>query len=274
MARRYRRRADFDSPFWWAAALVMLAFWLVVAGLWLVWAFIALPVAAIASIRHKDYLADRMINSLKWKAPGSQAQKRAAGKAQAERQRWRTIVSLSGIVTARTPGQAQVRIVNRDSYDGPLHIGQTVTVPCKDPAVTEGQGVHLRYRLGDWKLRGLTVDPAIAAQEAERLAAKADHDARTHRYRVSKCRIDALKGGEFTLEAEDADPVHIALTPEAAMHFLSLKNGDIAQVTLGPGNSGLEEFWQLSRANGARPRSPVELSRRDMEWLGMTGTST
>jgi hypothetical protein len=33
-----------------------------------------------------------------------------------------------------------------------------------------------------------------------RLRAKADHDARTHRYRVSGCRVDALKGGEFTLE--------------------------------------------------------------------------
>jgi hypothetical protein len=58
------------------------------------------------------------------------------------------------------------------------------------------------------------------------------------------------------------------------MYFLSLKNGDIVQATLRPGNSGLEEFWQLSRANGARPRSPVELSRKDMEWFGMTGTST
>jgi hypothetical protein len=176
-------------------------------------------------------------------------------------------VSLSGIVTARTPERAQVRILNRNSLDVPLQmIGQTVTVPCKDPAVTEGQGVHLRYRLGDWKLRGLIVDPAVAAREAERLAAEADHDARTHRYRVSKCHIDALKGGEFTLEAEDTDPVHIALGPEAAMYFLSLKNGDIVQVTLRPGNSELEEFWQLSRANGARPRSPIELSER--AWSG------
>jgi hypothetical protein len=127
----------------------------------------------------------------------------------------------------------------------------------------------------------VTVNPAIAAQEAERLraksaqeaerlAARADHDARTHRYRVSECRIDALKGGEFTLEAEDTDSLNIRLTPETAMHFLSLKKGDIVQVTLAPGNTGLEEFWQLSRANGAKPRSPVELSRRNMEWLGPT----
>jgi hypothetical protein len=168
-----------------------------------------------------------------------------------------------------------VRIVGGDGYDGPIHmIGRTVTVPCKDPAVTEGHGVHLRYRLGDWQLRGLTVGPAIAAQKAERLADKADHDARTHRYRVSKCRIDALKGGEFTLEAEDTDPVHVEVTPETAARFLSLKKGDIVQVTLGPGNSGLEECWQLRRANGAKPRSPIELSRMDMEWFGITGTST
>jgi hypothetical protein len=42
------------------------------------------------------------------------------------------------------------------------------------------------------------------------------------------------------------------------LRFLSLKNGDIVQVTLGPDNSGLEEFWHLRRANGAKPRSPAD----------------
>jgi len=56
----------------------------------------------------------------------------------------------------------------------------------------------------------------------------------------------------------------------AAMHFLPLKNGDVVQVTLNPARTGLESFWQLSRANGARPRSPVELSAADMEWFGLT----
>lgn len=106
----------------------------------------------------------------------TQAQKRAAAKAQAQRrqaqaqrQRWRGTVSVNGVVTARTPEQAQVRILGRDSDEVSINvIGQTVTIPCTDPAVTEGQGVHLHYRLGDWKLRGVTVDPAIAAQEAER----------------------------------------------------------------------------------------------------------
>ncbi len=180
-------------------------------------------------------------------------------------------MSLNGVVTARTPELAEVRILGRDSHDGPLNvIGQTVTIRCKDPAVTEGQGVHLRYRRGDWQLRGVTVDPAIAAQEAERLRAKADHDARTHRYRVTECRIDGLEGGTFSLDAGGLDSITIRLEPKAATHFLSLKKGDIVQVTLAPDNAGLEEFWQLSRANGAKPRSPVELTARDMEWFGLT----
>ena len=102
----------------------------------------------------------------------TQAQKRAAAKAraqrqqaQAQRQQWRATVSVNGVVTARTPEQAQVTILGRDSDEAPINmIGQTVTIPCTDPAVTEGQGVHLHYRYGDWKLRGVTVDPAIAAQ--------------------------------------------------------------------------------------------------------------
>jgi hypothetical protein len=50
---------------------------------------------------------------------------------------------------------------------------------------------------------------------------------------------------------------------------LSLKNGVVVQVTLASGKTGLEEFWQLSRANGAKPHSPVELATADMEWLGL-----
>jgi hypothetical protein len=148
-------------------------------------------------------------------------------------------------------------------------IGQTVTIPCTDPAVTEGQGVHLHYRHRDWKLRGVMVDPAIAAHQAERQRAQADHAARTHRYRITDCHIDALTGGEFSLEAEGLDPVHVNLTPETAQHFLPLKRGDIVQITLAPGNAGIEEFWQLSRANGSKPRSAVSLTRQDMEWFGL-----
>ena len=38
--------------------------------------------------------------------------------------------------------------------------------------------------------------------------------------------------------------------------------------------TGLEEFWQLSRASGARPRSPVELSAADMQWFGLTAEAS
>jgi len=62
------------------------------------------------------------------------------------------------------------------------------------------------------------------------------------------------------------------LDAKAAIHFLSLKAGDIVQVTLAPEQAGLEEFWHICRANGAKPRSPVELSAGDMRWLGLTGT--
>ena len=188
----------------------------------------------------------------------TQGQKRAAAKAKAQRRQWRSTVSLNGVVTARTPGRAEVQITGRDSSDGPIQmIGQTVTIPCKDPAVTEGQGVHLVYRRGDSKLRGVTVDPAIAAQEAERLTAKADHDARTYRAVITECHIDGVKGGGFTIEADGRPSVGITVEPDTALRFLSLKNGDIVQVTLGPDNSGLEEFWHLCRANGAKPRSPA-----------------
>ena len=56
----------------------------------------------------------------------------------------------------------------------------------------------------------------------------------------------------------------------AALHFLPLKNGDVVQVTMNAARTGLEEFWQLSRASGAKRRSPVELSAADMEWFGLT----
>ena len=111
---------------------------------------------------------------------------------------------------------------------------------------------------------------AIEAELAEYRRQAQDHDARTHRYRVTECNIDALNGGEFLLGAEGLDSVRITLDAKSATHFLSLKAGDIVQVTHAPGNAGIEEFWQISRANGAKPRSPVELTAADMEWLGLT----
>jgi hypothetical protein len=192
----------------------------------------------------------------------TQAQKRAAAKARAEREeereRGRTVVGLSGVVTARTAELATVRITGRDTGAPIGMIGRTMEVPCKDPAVTEGQGVHLRFRLRDWKLRGLTLDPAVAAEETAREAAEADHDARTYRGVIARRELNGLPGGSFTIEAPDRTALHITLNDEdASLRFLSLKKGDIVQVTLGK-DGGLEEFWHLSRANGANPRSPAE----------------
>ena len=104
----------------------------------------------------------------------------------------------------------------------------------------------------------------MAAKEAT----KADHDARTYRAVISGCRIHALKGGSFTIGAEGMEMV-FNVAASAALHFLSMRNGDVVQVTLNPARTGLEEFWQLSRANGAKPRSPVEPSAADMERYGL-----
>lgn len=60
-----------------------------------------------------------------------------------------------------------------------------------------------------------------------------------------------------------------SVAANASRHFLPLKNGDVVQVTLNAARTGLEEFWHLSRADGAKPRSPVDLSRADMEWFGL-----
>ena len=133
-------------------------------------------------------------------------------------------------------------------------------------------------------------DPAaVAAREAARVAAVATREAeldaeverlradvkehglsQTYRAVISACKLDALKGGSFTIEAEGRPSAVFNVSANAVLHFLSLKKGDIVQVTLKPGNAGLEEFWQLCRANGAKPRSPVELTAADMERFGLS----
>jgi hypothetical protein len=87
---------------------------------------------------------------------------------------------------------------------------------------------------------------------------------------VSGCHIDGVKGGSFTIEADGRDTVTFTVPGNAALHFLPLRKGDIVQVTLNPGKTGLEEIWHLSRASGAKPRSPVNLSAADMEGYGFT----
>ena len=119
-------------------------------------------------------------------------------------------------------------------------------------------------------------DPAaVAARQvavAARRAAKADRAARTHRAVISGCKIDPLKSGQFTLTtAGDELEMVFNVAANAALHFLPLRNGDVVQVTLKPGNASLEEFWQLSRASGAKPRSAVELTAADLERYGLSG---
>jgi hypothetical protein len=96
---------------------------------------------------------------------------------------------------------------------------------------------------------------AVAAREA----AKASHARRTYRAEVSDCNINGVKGGEFMIKAEGRDDMHVIVKPDTALKFLSLKNGDIVQVTLTDTDQpGLDEFWHLSRANGAKPRNPAD----------------
>jgi hypothetical protein len=112
--------------------------------------------------------------------------------------------------------------------------------------------------------------PPSPEEVAARAAAKADHGSRTYRAVVSGCHIGGVKGGSFTIEADGRDTVTFTVTGNAALHFLPLRKGDIVQVTLNPGKTGLEEIWHLSRASGAKPRSPVNLSAADMEGYGFT----
>jgi hypothetical protein len=45
--RRYRRRPDLDSPWWWAGALFRVMLLLILVAVTILWALIALPVAGI-----------------------------------------------------------------------------------------------------------------------------------------------------------------------------------------------------------------------------------
>jgi hypothetical protein len=137
------------------------------------------------------------------------------------------------------------------------------------PGIAAGQVIEVVQAWGGGQV--LEIRPGSAEAVAARQAADT-YEERTHRYVVSQCRLDPLKGGDFTLEAEGPDSVHIRLDAQAVIHFLSLRKGDIVQLTHAPGNAGLEEFRQVCRSNGAKPRSPIELDDVDMEWLGLTAT--
>jgi hypothetical protein len=170
-----------------------------------------------------------------------------------------------------------------DDRFGLLHDGDVVRLTANEDGTALEGFEHLWYANGrnaseksplNW-LRSaerarLFAPPPSPEELAAREAAQADHDQRTYRAVISECRIDGLKGGAFTIEADGRDSVRINVLPETAVRFLSLRKGDIVQVTLAPGNAGLEEFRHLSRANGAKPRSPVDLTAADMGWHGFT----
>jgi hypothetical protein len=116
---------------------------------------------------------------------------------------------------------------------------------------------------------------AAAAEQARHQQAQAaweaDYTSRIGRYRVADCHIDTLKGGSFTLEAENGDQIGVEVTPAAAVHFLPLRNGDTIKLTRGPGGTGVAGFRHVSRADSSYPDTPIQLDADDMERLGLSG---
>jgi hypothetical protein len=142
------------------------------------------------------------------------------------------------------------RFGRENVLDSDLHL----RLPRGPLSVPSGTWVTITYRSGNL----LEIAPAeVPASVVARRAAKADHDARTYRAVIAECRIDGIKGGSFDIVAEGRPTVGITVQPDLALRFLSLKNGDIVQVTLARDQAGVEEFWHLSRANGATPRNPA-----------------
>jgi hypothetical protein len=76
VGRRYRRRPDLDSPWFWLGALLLIYVYAAILALWFVWAMIALPIAGVAKIRHNDDLADKMVRSLRCRGSSRQAPRR------------------------------------------------------------------------------------------------------------------------------------------------------------------------------------------------------
>jgi hypothetical protein len=73
---------------------------------------------------------------------------------------------------------------------------------------------------------------------------------------VTECAIDPLHGGSFKITDAAGDSTLANVGPDAALHWLSLKKGDIAEITWMADASGIENFLHISRANGAVPRNP------------------
>jgi hypothetical protein len=201
------------------------------------------------------------------KARGQRRQAAATGREQRARQREFNRTHTEAVEYVRTAQgtDSLIGVFRRENLTDPdLHL----RLPQGPLPVPEGTWLTVTYSSGNL----LELAPAeVPASVAARRVAKADHDARTYRGVITECRIDGVKGGGFSIEADGRPSVRINVQPDTALRFLSLKNGDIVQVTLGPDSSGVEEFWHLSRANGAKPRSPANfgpgelLSRRKDE---------
>jgi hypothetical protein len=93
------------------------------------------------------------------------------------------------------------------------------------------------------------------AQGAWRAAQEAERQARTYRAIISECHIDPLAGGSFEVTAPERDTLNLIVPAQEAMGFLSLRQGDVVQVTATPDGLGVEAFWHLARASGAKPRN-------------------
>jgi hypothetical protein len=154
---------------------------------------------------------------------------------------------------------------------GPLRFSQRLgrTEAQKRAAARQRQEERERRRA----IRDAQRPEAIARREEYQRQLE-DHDARTHRAVVSECRIDPLKGGSFTIEGENLTMTFNVAGEDGALHFLSLRKGDVVDVTLSAEDAGVEEFQHLARANGAKPRSPVNFDDIDMQWLGLTATGS
>src|SRR5258708_32993522 len=92
---------------------------------------------------------------------------------------------------------------------------------------------------------------------AARAAAEAERQSRTRRGVVTERAIDPLHGGSFKITDADGDSTLANVGPDAALHWLSLRKGDLAEITWGADGSGIEHFSHISRANGAVPRNPA-----------------
>jgi hypothetical protein len=114
-----------------------------------------------------------------------------------------------------------------------------------------------RRRANAWR-RDYDSPARVAERQASaawQQARRASWEARTYRAVVSECGIDSLAGGSFQVTAPGRPTIDIAVPPALALNFLSLRHGDVVQVTPTENGMGVETFYHLARASGAKPRN-------------------